>query len=230
MADELMKNKGGRPRGSSKHAKRDSTTLEKVADLLVKEPDLKATTAMRKVLVKEEGKHPSDSTIRRLQKKWSDTSDDRMSEAQKRRREVSSSTGSRSTLSSWDSMMDTLRRVQDRKHGIDQHRIGETVERARASVLRSARVGDTIGDSRMFGITEAIGSLSLRSAVREALEPLSVPISTASGFQEIAEEMVRQEKERRNAAGLVNEILREEEERRSTAASLADELRMRGLF
>ena len=92
MADGPMKNKGGRPRGSSKHAKPDGEILEKVADLLVKHPHMTATTGMRQILkrVCEAGK--DDSTVRRLQKRWRVTGAERLSAARERLRERSSST------------------------------------------------------------------------------------------------------------------------------------------
>lgn len=52
----------GRPRGPVKD---DSGTLKLVARLMVREPKLKATTAMRRVLTA-----PSDAVVRRLQIRW----------------------------------------------------------------------------------------------------------------------------------------------------------------
>jgi hypothetical protein len=57
-----IKRARGRPAGSGYN---DTPTLEEIADLMVAQPSLKATTAMRRILGR-----PGTSEIRRLQVKW----------------------------------------------------------------------------------------------------------------------------------------------------------------
>ena len=67
----------GRPTGTGKN---DSPTLNKIADLMVADPKLKVTPAIRRVIG-----NPDDATVRRLQVKWQSGGDKHLAAAQDRR-------------------------------------------------------------------------------------------------------------------------------------------------
>lgn len=68
----------GRPPGSSQFADEDRATLEKIADALVREPDLKPTAVMRRL------GYGSEAEIRRLQSKWRKDKESLLADAQRR--------------------------------------------------------------------------------------------------------------------------------------------------
>jgi hypothetical protein len=58
----------GRPRGSGKN---DTAFLARIADLLVRDPSMRPTTAMKRVMSSSEGWQETEETLlRRLQVKW----------------------------------------------------------------------------------------------------------------------------------------------------------------
>ena len=77
MTDDTNRPRG-RPKGSGKD---DSAALDRIADLLVANPTLKPTTAMKRTGVR----NPSD--IRRLQVKWKAAREDLLAAARKRKAE-----------------------------------------------------------------------------------------------------------------------------------------------
>ena len=87
-----QRNKGGRPRGSGIDDGRD---LDAVADLMVREPGLKKTPAIARVVQDRHPQHQWQAVERRLLRKWNATDDERMAAARERRaarRSVSSMT------------------------------------------------------------------------------------------------------------------------------------------
>lgn len=72
------KNKGGRPRGSGKD---DSKELNMVADMMVRDPGLKMTAAIKKLAGKLFRPTEQEAAVRRLQRKWTDSADERLAEA-----------------------------------------------------------------------------------------------------------------------------------------------------
>ena len=81
---DTEKRQRGRPRGSGKD---DSGTLARVADLLVCEPSLKATTAMKRILPERDwGASDATTLVRRLQAKWKSTHETELAAARERAR------------------------------------------------------------------------------------------------------------------------------------------------
>jgi hypothetical protein len=78
----------GRPRGSGKD---DSTIMTQIANILVRNPSLKPTTAMRKILLTQEDSDPMNdpTVIRRWQRKWKKEAPLQMLAAKERVRPVS---------------------------------------------------------------------------------------------------------------------------------------------
>lgn len=76
----------GRPKGSSRYTEGDAKMLERVADLLVKEPNLKKTPAIARV-VREAvlQSHLWDAAERRLLRRWEKTGEERLRAARERR-------------------------------------------------------------------------------------------------------------------------------------------------
>ena len=197
------KNQIGRPKGSGHDLRRE---LREVADILVKDPSITPRAAMKRVLAKKSGPICAEEVpgLRTMQRRWQRQGKELLVEARERREEKLR--GDRaacspqewsdrwgSVIGSYDSAIDMITRTALRKNSglgaIHQHCIGETLERARASVLTSGAVGDAIRGSGIFGITDTIGSLPLRSPVREALAPtrfLSPHIGPAGEFGSIA--------------------------------------------
>jgi hypothetical protein len=103
----------GRPIGTGYN---DAPILEKMADLMVAQPTLKATTAMRRILGQ-----PGPSQIRRLQVKWKEGAAEFLAAAQARRavtptpaRRISASQSPRTVRQ----IMEASRRVQEMMHSI----------------------------------------------------------------------------------------------------------------
>lgn len=76
------KRRAGRPRGTGKD---DSQILARIADLLVAEPALKPTTAIKRA-IRQLGSHPEsdDTLVRRLQDKWKAQGSQLLADARKR--------------------------------------------------------------------------------------------------------------------------------------------------
>jgi hypothetical protein len=78
----IAKRPRGRPRGSGKN---DRPYLEKIADLLLRDPSLTPTTAMKRIIRGKGDWDASDETlIRRWQVKWKEQSDSLMTAARER--------------------------------------------------------------------------------------------------------------------------------------------------
>ena len=77
------KNLGGRPRGTGAD---DRKELAAVADILVRNPDARPTTAMRSVLREAVGRHwrGADGGLRSLQRKWKEQGHQLLEEAHHR--------------------------------------------------------------------------------------------------------------------------------------------------
>lgn len=75
----------GRPKGTEID---DSHHLNLVADLMVKEPDLNKTPAIRRVVETHFREHEQSKLQRRLLRKWNKTSEERLAEAKARRDEA----------------------------------------------------------------------------------------------------------------------------------------------
>ena len=75
------RNRGGRPRGSGKD---DSRDLNRVADLMAKDRNLKKTPAISRVVMDRHPPHHWQKMERRLLRKWNLTGEDRLNEARQR--------------------------------------------------------------------------------------------------------------------------------------------------
>ncbi len=75
----------GRPKGST--IKSDAQHLDAVADLMVRNPDLKKTPAISKVVQKAFPQQKWEAAERRLLRKWNDTAEERLEAAEERREE-----------------------------------------------------------------------------------------------------------------------------------------------
>ncbi len=91
MSDQ-PKRPRGRPKGSGKD---DNPALNQIADLIVRDPSLKATTAIKRVI---DGNNPSD--IRRLQVKWKKDGDAFLFAARKRQANAASARGAHADIAS----------------------------------------------------------------------------------------------------------------------------------
>jgi hypothetical protein len=80
--NDLAKRGRGRPRGTGLN---DNPTLTKMADMIILNPRLRATTALKCVL-----KEPDASTIRRIQAKWRGVGQDYLEKARARQAAASS--------------------------------------------------------------------------------------------------------------------------------------------
>ena len=80
-----QKRKRGRLKGTQIN---DSRPLNLVADLMIKEPDLKKTPAIRRVVEANFREHDHSKTIRRLLRRWKDQGEERLAEAKARRDEA----------------------------------------------------------------------------------------------------------------------------------------------
>lgn len=75
----------GRPKGST--IKSDAQHLDAIADLMVRNPDLKKTPAISQVVQKAFPEQKWEAAERRLLRKWNETVEERLEAAQERRRE-----------------------------------------------------------------------------------------------------------------------------------------------
>ena len=80
-----QKRKRGRPKGSQIN---DSRYLDQVADLMLKEPALKKTPAIARIVAKQFPEHQHVKMNRRLLRKWNETHEARMHAAKERRNEL----------------------------------------------------------------------------------------------------------------------------------------------
>jgi len=81
MSDD--KRPRGRPRGSGKN---DEPYLAQVAELLIREPSLKPTTAMKRLMMRHTWRETDQTLIRRWQGKWKEQSPALMAAARERAR------------------------------------------------------------------------------------------------------------------------------------------------
>ena len=89
---DLPKRPRGRPKGSGKD---DSPVLNQVADLIVRDPSLKPTTAIKDVIDGD-----NLSTIRRLQGKWKKGGDSFLMAARKRKAKAASAPAAHTGIAS----------------------------------------------------------------------------------------------------------------------------------
>jgi len=98
----------GRPRGTGKN---DSPYLALVADILIREPSLKPTTAMKRIIMMRYDWLETDETlIRRWQVKWKSTGDSLLTAARERARPPLNAVPTRPTDMTW---MLAIRNMQD---------------------------------------------------------------------------------------------------------------------
>ena len=81
------KRRRGRPKGTQID---DGRYLDKVADLMIKEPGLKKTPAINRVVLQDFHDHEHSKVQRRLLRKWNETCDERLAAARERRAETRS--------------------------------------------------------------------------------------------------------------------------------------------
>jgi len=77
-----QKRSRGRPKGTEIN---DGRYLDQIADLILKEPELKKTPAITRVVAKNFPEHQQSKTERRLLRKWNRTREERMNAARERR-------------------------------------------------------------------------------------------------------------------------------------------------
>ncbi|MGC1494736.1 MAG: hypothetical protein WA790_02935 [Sulfitobacter sp.] len=75
----------GRPKGTEIN---DSRYLDKVADLIAKQPELKKTPAIARVVTQHFPEHQHSKVERRLLRKWNKTSEERLAAAKERHDEA----------------------------------------------------------------------------------------------------------------------------------------------
>ena len=154
----------GRPKGSGKD---DSKDLYRIADLLVADPSLKPTTAIKRI-----GRHnPSD--IRRLQVKWKATRDDLLAAANKRKvdaereRLVPAEYGAFPDLGEHLAYVEQLRRAMEGPTAqfAEQQRRLEEIFRPALKIVEQMEK-----QQRMF--REALGPVAEVHRMLEQLDPL----------------------------------------------------------
>ncbi|RQH13604.1 hypothetical protein [Bradyrhizobium sp. RP6] len=94
----------GRPKGSGKN---DGPILDRVADAIVKDPQLKPTTAMLRIIRGQSGWDATEATLlRRLQGKWKNESEKLLNAARERAARVNFPTRPVATSDRWPPISD----------------------------------------------------------------------------------------------------------------------------
>lgn len=174
------KNLGGRPKGTGAD---DRKELAAVADILVRNPDVRPTTAMKLVLRKAVGRHwrGADGGLRTLQRKWKEQGPQLLEEARHRlmdRRSVNAI--SRSSIALMD--------------GIDAKRIA-AISEAFSLQLNTPAMKRCREISEAFSLQVVTPEMKRRLAVVEGLQ-------TAWGTSEMREVTEKLERVSRAMSGL----------------------------
>ena len=100
----------GRPRGTGK---KDAPYLAQVADLMIRDPSLKPTTAMKRVMVTRTGPETDETLIRRWQVKWKATELSLLAAARERMRPSLPAAPTRLTEPAWVLANRIMKQVED---------------------------------------------------------------------------------------------------------------------
>jgi|GEM_PF-3049764 len=98
--------KRGRPKGTTIN---DSKHLDAVADLIIKNPSLKKTPAIARIVEKAFPQQNWEAANRRLLRKWNETEKERLATAKERLQEERNSQAASTTTS----IHETLRRIKE---------------------------------------------------------------------------------------------------------------------
>ena len=175
------KRRRGRPKGTQID---DGRYLNEVADLMIKEPRLKKTPAINRVVLHNFRDHEYNKVQRRLLRKWNETCDERLAAARERRAKTRSESmyewiGQRNDAFAGTNIGIVVQQLQDS--------IGPTGLQAIQSPIEALRrMQDSIGPTRLQAIQSSIEALR---RLHDSLEPTI--LRRMCEFAELARRFVR---------------------------------------